>query len=155
MFIDNVIQICDRIMGQTTKPNPHNRPHSISTVLLVEDEPILLENFRYALEQAGYNVLTANSGESAVSICRKHTGSIDVLVSDIAMDQITGFEVAASVKWAHPNVIVILMSGSPISSFPHHAANDHFLQKPFPHQQLLTAISRHTGTISKEAVREV
>ena len=175
MFIDFVIHICDRIMRQTHEQNPtnshpknlatatqetnnkpHNNPNSdMPTVLLVENESLLLEGFRCALEQSGYKVLTANSGESAIGICRKYIGNIDVLVSDVLMDHVTGFEVAATVKATHPNAIVILMSGSPLSSFPQHGITDDFLQKPFVHQQLLTTISRHTATpASKGITRE-
>lgn len=175
MFIDFVIHICDRIMRQTAEQNPtnsdptnlptatqetnnkpHNNPNShMLTVLLVENESTLLEGLRCALEQSGYNVLTANSGESAIGICRKHTGKIDVLVSDVLMDQATGFEVAANVKATHPNAIVILMSGSPLSSFPQRGVTHDFLQKPFAHPELLAAISRHTATpATQELIRE-
>ena len=166
MFIDSVIHICDRIMRQTPQKNVMtpsvtnlptatrqtiNKPDTATTVLLVENEPALLATFRDALEHSGYNVLTADSGESAIHICRKHIGTIDVLVSDVVMHRVTGFEVAANIKATHPNAIVILMSGSPLSSFPQHGITDDFLQKPFPHQRLLTAISRHKATPGNEA----
>jgi two-component system, cell cycle sensor histidine kinase and response regulator CckA len=166
MFIDFVIHICDRIMRQTAQQNPTipcltnlapatqetiNKPHTTTTVLLVENEPALLDSFREALEQSGYKVLTADSGESAIGICRQHIGKIDVLVSDVVMNRVTGFEVAANIKATHPNVIVILMSGSPRSCFQQHGITHDFLQKPFPQQQLLTAISRHKATSGDEA----
>src|SRR5262249_1854954 len=118
MFIDFVIHICDRIMRQTPQQNVNTpsvtnlptttqetirKPHTdtncdMPTILLVEKEPALLDSFRDVLEQSGYNVLTADSGESAIGICRKHIGKIDLLVSDVVMDRVTGFEVAANVK---------------------------------------------------------
>jgi DNA-binding NtrC family response regulator len=116
------------------------------TVLLVEDESAILEHLRYALERAGYTVLGAISGESAIRICRTYHGAIDVLVSDVLMAPVTGFHVAATVKSLHPNVIVILMSGSPRFMFPDAATHHDFLEKPFCHNELLTAICQHTVT---------
>lgn len=114
---------------------------AMPTVLLVEDEPTLLEAFRHALEGSGYTVLSAHSGESAIRISQRHPTEIDVLVSDVLMRPISGFEVAASVKSSHPNVVVILMSGSPRHTFGNTSIQTEFLQKPFDHCDLLTAIS--------------
>lgn len=161
MFIDRVMDICDRIMRQTAdqRPTESNEPvvspqlqrdSDIPTVLLVEDEPTLLQGFRDALEQSGYTVLTASSGESAINICGKHIGRIDVLVCDIVMDRLTGFDVAATVKAAHPNVRAILMSGSPLSGFVQHGGTDRFLQKPFAQEQLLTAVQSTEATLKPE-----
>ena len=110
------------------------------TVLLVEDESAILEHLRYALERAGYTVLAATSAESAIRICHAYRGAIDVLVSDVLMSPVTGFQVAAGVKSLHPNAIVILMSGSPQCMFPNFSTHHNFLEKPFCHNELLTAI---------------
>jgi len=114
------------------------------TVLLVEDETPILEHLRYALERAGYTVLASDSGESALRICRYHGGAIDVLVSDILMQPVSGFEVAAHVKAANPNAIVILMSASPRWTFTGPLNPDALLEKPFTHHDLLTAVARCT-----------
>ncbi len=114
------------------------------TVLLVEDESPILEHLRYALERAGYTVLSADSGDSALRICRHHTDTIDVLVSDVLMQPVSGFEVAAQVKAANPNAIVILMSASPRWTFTDPLNPDALLDKPFTHDDLLTAIARAT-----------
>jgi len=115
------------------------------TILLVEKELVLLRILRYALEHSGYTVLSANSGESAIRVCEKHQGLIDVLVSDVVMHSVSGLEVAAFVKSVHPKVIVILMSGSPRCTFAKSAITNDFLEKPFEHQELLTAISRQAA----------
>ncbi|HEY6252026.1 MAG TPA: response regulator [Candidatus Angelobacter sp.] len=114
------------------------------TVLLVENEAAILEGLRYALECSGYTVLSAKSGESAIRISQQYHGPIDVLVSDVQMHRIDGFEVAANVKAAHPTAIVILMSGSPRYIFTDQVTADEFLEKPFTHNHLLAAIARHT-----------
>lgn len=112
------------------------------TVLLVEDEPAILEHLRYALERSGYTVLGATSGDSAIRMCHAHQGAIDVLICDVLMSPVSGFAVAATVKATHPTAIVILMSGSPCHLFPKSPANE-FLERPFNHGDLLVAISRH------------
>lgn len=114
------------------------------TVLLVDDEPVVLENLRYQLEKAGYTVLAANSGEAALRISRQHSGLIDVLVSDVLMHPMTGYELAAKIKSAHPKLIVILVSGSPDFALKQPAIASNFLQKPFPHRDLLAVISRQS-----------
>lgn len=112
------------------------------TILLVEDEPAILEHLRYALERSGYTVLGAISGDSAIRTCHAHQGAIDVLICDVLMSPVSGFAVASVVKSAHPTAIVILMSGSPRYVFPKSPVNE-FLEKPFHHDDLLAAISRH------------
>lgn len=113
------------------------------TLLLVENEPALLEGLRYAIEVAGYTVLSANSSESAIRICEKHAGRIDILVCDVQMGGLTGFEVAAIAKSIHPNLIVILMSGSPRNTSKQRIVANEFLEKPFTNRELLSAIFRH------------
>jgi CheY-like chemotaxis protein len=100
-------------------------------VLLVEDESPLLEHLRSALELAGYTVLGATSGVSALRICQAYHDAIDVLISDVLMYPLTGFEVAAIVKSAHPNAIVILTSGSPPYAFSGPIGADDFLENRF------------------------
>jgi CheY-like chemotaxis protein len=168
MFLEDVLNMCDRIMRQAAEENPttpclqsasasgipgtanggENHPplHTMPTILLVENEPALLDGLREALEQWGYAVLTAASGESAIRICREHNATIDILLSDVLMEGVDGFKVAETVKSAFPDVVVLLMSGSPIDSFPPSSIPHQFLEKPFTRQELLTAISRHTRT---------
>jgi two-component system cell cycle sensor histidine kinase/response regulator CckA len=114
------------------------------TVLLVENESSILEHLRYALERAGYTVLSATSGESAIRICCAYPSTIHVLVSDVLMSPITGFQVATTVKSRHPKAIVILMSGSPRFTFTERLKANDFLDKPFTHHDLLAAIARYT-----------
>jgi len=115
------------------------------TVLLVDNEPALLETFRYTLEHCGCTVLSALSGESALRVCHAYAGRIDVLVADVVMEGISGFEIAAIVKSAHPSAAVILMSGSPPDIFPQFAIANEFLEKPFALRELLTTISRYVA----------
>jgi DNA-binding NtrC family response regulator len=165
MSIDDFIGMCERVMEKVARshqdnlylqnPNQHEitqmmsgrKPHTdwvdVPTVLLVENEPGLLDLLHIVLERAGYLVLAASSGDSALRLCRQHRGPIHILLSDVLMHPLNGFELAASIKSKFPDAIVLLMSGTPVESFPPNAAPAEFFEKPFSHQQLLSAISRH------------
>ena len=168
MFIDRVIETTDRRMREAaeTLNNPsveHVRarvagqeldgdtalPESIlkndagtQTVLVVDDEPGLLEALCDLLRNNRYRVLAADSGEAAITACHQHDGRIDVLVADVELGSVNGFEVAANVRSAHPDVVVVLISGTAAHSERLSIANE-FLEKPFANQNLLAAISRN------------
>ena len=70
------------------------------TILVVEDEPAMLEVTRRILDANGYNVLAAGSGAEALRIAAEHDGPIDVLLTDVVMPQMLGKEVAERVDGA-------------------------------------------------------
>ena len=58
--------------------------------LVVDDEPDDLELVRHVLARAGYNVITAMDGKTAIERFRAHAEEIDILVTDVAMSPMTG-----------------------------------------------------------------
>jgi two-component system, cell cycle sensor histidine kinase and response regulator CckA len=80
-------------------------------VLVVEDEPALVSIFQRALEQQGYRVLTATSGEEALRVADSVGGRIDLLLSDIVMPGMGGRELVWRMRTAYPDLPVILVSG--------------------------------------------
>lgn len=114
----------------------------MATVLLVEHEISLLEVLGEVLQREGHVVLAAPTAESAIQAAQLPNDRIDVLLCDVLMGQISGFEIAANVKAAHPQALVILMSGSPNEDLPDGVVAHTFLQKPFAIQELLCTISR-------------
>jgi PAS domain S-box-containing protein len=103
------------------------------TLLLVEDDQMLLELETAMLEAVGYRVLAASCGEEALSLARSHQGPIPLLISDLIMPQINGRELAEKVQLYRPQVKVLFMSGYDaeiISSQGILAEGVHFLQKP-------------------------
>lgn len=103
------------------------------TVLIVEDDPALLDLGRDVLDSLGYNVLTACDGFAAMEIEAEHEEKIDLLLSDVVMPMMGGFEVAEMIREARPEIRIVFMSG-----YPNRAGigNEHvpddcqFLQKP-------------------------
>lgn len=120
----------------------------MTTILLVENETVLLEMLQELLRKQGYTVLTAPSGEFAVRLCHQLSGAIDVLICDVGMAGMNGFQIAAAVKSIFPDVLVLLMSSSPRDVFPESNIAHQFFEKPFPHRELLAAIARHASRLT-------
>jgi CheY-like chemotaxis protein len=102
------------------------------TVLIADDEPALRAAVVEYLRGAGHQVLESNSSHEALELARSHSGSIDVLITDVVMPGLRGTELAQQVAEFRPGVHVIFMSGyaqsPPEAQIPPGAA---FLQKPF------------------------
>ena len=79
------------------------------TVLLVDDEPRVLEALRRTLRVPAYRVLTASDGREALSLMA--AGGVDVLISDIDMPGMSGIELIEEVRRRHPEVIRLLLTG--------------------------------------------
>jgi PAS domain S-box-containing protein len=81
------------------------------TVLVVEDDPQLLELLRGQLGVAGFTVLVAADGQRALELASRHRGRIDVLLSDVVMPNLGGPELAERFKALQPEGLVVFMSG--------------------------------------------
>jgi CheY-like chemotaxis protein len=81
------------------------------TVLLVEDEEMLLDLLATLLEEYGYRVLTAHDGQQAVDIYRQFGERISIVLSDMGLPKLGGWEVFRQMKEMNPNVRCILASG--------------------------------------------
>ena len=81
------------------------------TILLVEDEEQVRNLAHAMLTRDGYRVLDAASPAEALRLVREHFQSIDLLLTDIVMPQMSGMELAREVQAAHPEIKILLMSG--------------------------------------------
>ena len=117
---------------------------SEETVLLVEDEPALLEIGRLSLKQLGCGVLSANSAQVALQLVREFGSSIGVVMSDVVMPDLSGWELAQQIHQLQPEMRFVFMSGyakdSPSELWPPGKIAP-VLQKPFDLQQLCLAVS--------------
>jgi PAS domain S-box-containing protein len=116
---------------------------STGTILLVEDEEMLLEIETSMLENSGYTVLAVPSGELAEAMLRKHLSEIDLLVTDVIMPEINGMELAVKLQAICPKLKVLFMSGYPADVLDRQAnikEGAHFLQKPFSMQALTSKV---------------
>jgi DNA-binding NtrC family response regulator len=95
--------------------------------LIADDEAIIRNTLRLALESGGFFVLTASDGEEALRISRKFVGTIDILVSDMVMPKLDGVALYEQVLRERPTMKVLLISAyvnAPLNGVP-------FLRKPF------------------------
>jgi PAS domain S-box-containing protein len=81
------------------------------TILVVEDEEALLQLATRILRQAGYTVLTASTGESALPLLQGHAGPIDLMLTDVVLPGISGRELADRAASARPGIRVLFTSG--------------------------------------------
>jgi PAS domain S-box-containing protein len=121
-------------------PRPVERHRAEETILVVEDEELVLDVASRILMQHGYHVLMARSGTEAFEIINEYRGTIDLLLTDVVMPGITGKEVAERVAVLRPGIRVLYMSGYPESVVASQGVVDQairLLSKPFKAVDLL------------------
>ena len=115
------------------------------TVLLVEDEEMLRQMADNMLTRLGYQVLPAKDGVEALEIFKKHRQEIRVVLSDLSMPRMNGWETLAALRQIRPDIPVVLASGHDQSKV---LAGDHpeqpqvFLHKPYRKVELQAALAR-------------
>ncbi len=103
------------------------------TILLVEDEKGVRDLVRDVLQACGYTVLEARHGIEALAVARRHSGPIDLLLTDAVMPQMGGPELAECLVALRPGLKVLYMSGYTERTVVHHRVLDAdapYLQKP-------------------------
>lgn len=109
------------------------------TVCVVEDNEMVLELVVETLENQGYQVLCALNGSQCLERLRKHTGTLDMLLSDVVLPDTNGKAVYEKVKQIFPGIKVLYMSGyteQVITQSGELEAGSNFIQKPFTLQDL-------------------
>jgi len=116
------------------------------TILVAEDEPAVLALAARVLRARGYTVLEARNGVDAIRASEEHSGSLDMLLTDVVMPRVGGPELAERLKPTYPDLRVIFMSGYTDNKTVRSMMEDSgtaFLQKPFTPSDLLE-ITRKT-----------
>jgi len=90
------------------------------TILLVEDEPAILDITIMLLTRQGYTVLAANSPGEAIQLAREHAGEISLLVSDVIMPKMNGRDLANNLQELNPRLKLLFMSGYTYDVIAHH-----------------------------------
>jgi CheY-like chemotaxis protein len=114
---------------------------SAPSILVVDDNRQVLGFFKRVLENYGYSVTALSSGKEALSVVQ--TGAFDLMILDLSMPEVDGFEVLKSVRSLLPDLKVLvvsgLMDGSLLSATNLHGAAG-ALPKPVPPKVLLDAV---------------
>jgi signal transduction histidine kinase/CheY-like chemotaxis protein len=82
------------------------------TVLLVEDEPLVLEFAQRTLQQLGYNVLPCSSSDEALRLFGEYQNRVQLVVTDVRLPRLTGKDLAARLRALSPGVAVLFCSGA-------------------------------------------
>ena len=104
------------------------------TVLLVEDEKMLLEFIGTVLEEQGYKVLSAATPADALTIAREYKSPIHLLITDVVMPEMNGRDLKEAITPLYPDIKTLYMSGYTADVIAHRGMLDEgtaFLQKPF------------------------
>lgn len=117
--------------------------HGTETILLVDDEELVLTMGQMVLSAFGYQVLTAPDGHKALEIITKTDRRIDLLITDLVMPRMSGRELIENVKRIAPATRIIYCSGF---VRPNAEDEEYYLQKPFTSKELLAKVRQVLST---------
>jgi signal transduction histidine kinase len=112
-------------------------------ILLVDDEPALAKMAARMLTGLGYIVLQASTPGEAIRLAGEHAGAIDILLTDVIMPEMNGWDLAQNLLSLYPDLKRLFMSGYTADAIDHHGLlqNEvHFIQKPFSKADLASKI---------------
>jgi PAS domain S-box-containing protein len=142
----------------TSKVNPLSPRGSGEVVLIVDDEPDVVEGMRQLLEQHNYHVCTARNGEEALDMVGRQQHKIDALVTDIMMPAMDGVTLIRAVRTAMPKLKIIASSGLGTDMGGSFRAQElkslgvaSFLPKPYGSEKLLAMLHQLLGGASNPA----
>ncbi len=110
------------------------------TILLVDDEEGVRKLVHAVLQSHGYNVLEASNGGMALAAYEKNAHKIDMVLTDVVMPQMTGFELGAQLLGRTPGLKILYMSGYRDNAIGPEETPKAFLHKPFTPDLLLSKV---------------
>ncbi len=113
------------------------------TILLVEDESMILEMTTMMLKQLGYLVLPASTPGEAICLAHDHAGEINLLMTDVVMPEMNGRDLAKNLLSLYPDLKRLFMSGYTSDVIAHHGVLEegvNFIQKPFTMNDLASKV---------------
>lgn len=116
-------------------------------ILIVDDEPFVRDLLEKVLRRSGHEVVAIATADEALAALE--AGRFDLVLTDVVMPGMDGFDLLRRVKNSHPNIKVIVLTGyarmQSISDFLLYGADD-YLAKPFQVHELVAAVERVVGT---------
>ena len=113
------------------------------TILVVDDNQLVLNVVVAMLQRVGFRVLSATSGADALRLAEETHGNIELLLSDVDMPEMSGRDLGEALKRIRPETRVILMSGGDYG-YPYPMVLDcgwAFIGKPFAPRKLIQKIT--------------
>lgn len=118
-----------------------------STILVIDDDPILLQSVKSLLVKHGFNVLTSSSAPRGLGVLRNAVGDIRVVLLNYSMPKLNGDESLKFVRQLRPNAKIIGLTAVNLDSVPREYLEgvDKLLTKPVITTQLLGAVDELLG----------
>ena len=133
----------------------HRQSRSSARILVVDDEPVVVEFAERVLQTAGYHIMTATSGDAALKLCTEQ-GLPDLLVTDMKMPRMEGDELASKLRQQDPDLKVLYLTGFADLLFKNKELlwdGEAYLEKPCTIDGLLEAVSLLlSGEVSADPV---
>jgi PAS domain S-box-containing protein len=104
-------RVAEEGTGAAPAELPTTLAKGVETVLIVEDDAAVLTFISTILKSDEYTVLYATNGQDAVNLCERHSGSINLLITDMVMPGMSGAEVALRVSALRPETKILFISG--------------------------------------------
>jgi len=129
-----------------------------STILVIEDEELVMQVTREILERLGYRVLEAKTGQEAIDVVKTFDGDIDLAMLDVLLPGMSGDIIYPLLMKVRPDLKVIVFSGysidGPAQKILNAGAED-FMQKPFTIVELSEKLKNILGVEQKDSVQEL
>ena len=126
-----------------TSSSRNQRANAQRTILVVEDERLMLRLLEKFLSRQGYQVLLAADGEQAIDGYCRHKTEIDVVLLDVGLPKVSGVDVLRKMKKENPDVRVVVASGyldARMKTEMYRAGVKAFLDKPYLLPEMLETL---------------
>jgi PAS domain S-box-containing protein len=131
---------------------PDTAAHGRETILVVEDNSMILDITKAMLELQGYTVLPAATPGEALRMAHTHAGAIHLLMTDVIMPEMNGRDLASKLQALSPGLKCLFMSGYTANVIAHHGVLDegvHFIAKPFSVHELAVKVGETLASPSR------
>jgi CheY-like chemotaxis protein len=134
-------------MKELKEPSGGRARHGRQRIYLVDDEPMLLELGSVILEPNGYAIETFSSPQEALRAYEVAESKPALIITDFAMDRMTGLDLAVACRRLRPGQKVLMVSGTVGPETVRNSGNklDGFLAKPYEPRQLVEAVESILG----------
>lgn len=139
LFVHQVMSATEGLTSPTMQPMAKIN----KCVLVVDDNNTNQLIAKLLLEQSGFDVMTANDGADAVRMYEQHSTSIHLILMDIHMPVMNGYDAAKAIKSMNPNTIIVAMTAEVTTGVKEkckEAGMPHYISKPFDPEHFVDTI---------------
>ncbi len=145
IYLPRHVGEAEPVPGESDKQMPRGKGE---TVLIVEDEELVLKMGQEMLEKLGYQVFVAGTPDLALELAQKQAHQIDILITDVIMPGMNGRQLAERLQELNPEVKILFMSGYTADVIVHRGVLEkgvNLIQKPFSIYELAKAVRKALG----------